>query len=129
MKIQRFEELICLQKARELSVYVYYLSRKEKFKRDYSHSDQINSSAGSGMDNIAEGFERGGNKEFLQFLYIAKGSFGETRSQLYRAYDRQYISEEEFNTALDLAEKASSETQKFISSIHQKGFKGYKYNY
>ncbi len=87
MKIDKFEDLEIWQEARELCRYVFKLTSTGLFNKDYKFRDQIRSSSGSVMDNIAEGFERGGNKEFAQFLSIAKGSCGETRSQSYRALD------------------------------------------
>jgi four helix bundle protein len=81
-KISNFEDLQIWQNARELSKVVYEITKTEPFNKDYRFRDQVRASAGSVMDNIAEGFEREGNKEFLQFLSIAKGSCGETRSQL-----------------------------------------------
>ena len=82
-----FEDLPVWQRARELVKYIYTLTRKEAFSRDFSLVDQIRRSSASVMNNIAEGFERDGNKEFIQFLYITKGSSGEIKSQLYRALD------------------------------------------
>jgi four helix bundle protein len=84
--IKRFEDILSWQKARELNKFIGDIIDKGKFKRSYKLIDQIEGSSGSIMDNIAEGFERGGNKEFIQFLYISKGSCGEFRSQLYRAW-------------------------------------------
>lgn len=95
--IKRFEDLDAWKKARELSKKIFELTDKGSFKQDFALINQINSSSGSAMDNIAEGFERGGRKEFLQFLSIAKGSAGETRSQLYRAFDKKYLDEKKFN--------------------------------
>jgi len=86
--IKKFEDILSWQKARELNNMIGRIIDQGKFKRSYRLIDQIEGSAGSVMDNIAEGFERSGNKGFLQFLYIAKGSCGEFRSQLYRALDR-----------------------------------------
>src|SRR4030065_2762694 len=86
-----FEELQIWEKARELVKAIYKLSMTDKFKKDYSLVDQIRRSSVSIMSNIAEGFERGSNTEFIQFLYIAKGSAGEVRTQLYIAYDLKYI--------------------------------------
>jgi len=85
--ITRFEDIIAWQKARVLCIAINAYTRKEVFSKDFRLVSQIKSSSGSAMDNIAEGFERGGNKEFIQVLFIAKGSVGETRSQLYRALD------------------------------------------
>ena len=88
--VKDFEELAIFQKARELSQRIYPVTNKDGFKSDFRFVQQIRAAAGSIMDNIAEGFERGGNKEFLNFLYIAKGSCGEVRSQLIRANDVGY---------------------------------------
>ena len=92
--IRDFEELKIWQDARELSKELYVITSSEPFVHDYRFCAQIRAAAGSIMDNIAEGFERDGRKEFIQFLYIAKGSCGEVRSQLARAYDVNYINEE-----------------------------------
>jgi four helix bundle protein len=91
-----FEELDIWKKARMLADRIYSLTCEGSFAKDYSLKDQINRSSGSIMDNIAEGFERGGNKEFVMFLSYAKGSAGEVRSQLYRALDRHHITEQIF---------------------------------
>ena len=95
--ISRFEEIISWKEARELNRTLGNLIDEKRFENNYRLINQIEGAAGSIMDNIAESFERGGNKEFIQFLYIAKGSCGELRSQLYRALDRNYVSNEEFN--------------------------------
>ena len=94
--VTRFEDLECWQHARELDKGVVLITKKGGLSRDFKMRDQMLSSCGSIMDNIAEGFERDNNKEFSQFLSIAKGSAGELRSQLCRAIDRDYISKEEF---------------------------------
>lgn len=95
--IEKFEDILSWKEARELNATLGKMIDDGRLKRNYRLINQIEGSAGSIMDNIAEGFGRGGNKEFMQFLFIAKGSCGELRSQLYRAFDRSYISKEEFN--------------------------------
>src|SRR5512133_869842 len=94
--IKRFEDLQVWKRSRELCQEVHLLALQEGFSRDFGLKDQINNSSGSVMDNIAEGFERDGSREFSQFLAISRGSCGECRSQLYRALDRNYISQEQF---------------------------------
>ncbi len=89
--IKRFEDILSWQKARKLNDEIGSLIDGWIFKSNYRLINQIEGSAGSIMDNIAEGFERSGNKEFVQFLYIAKGSCGELRSQLYKTIDRKYL--------------------------------------
>lgn len=91
-----FEELPVWQKSRQLVNNIYSLTRCTSFNRDYGLVSQIQRACISIMSNIAEGFERGSNIEFVQFLYIAKGSAGETRAQLYIAHDLNYISDTEF---------------------------------
>ena len=126
-KINSFEDLEVWQLARELAREIYRLTQKEHFSKDYSLKDQINKSAGSTMDNIAEGFERGGNKEFSQFLFIAKGSCGEARSQLYRALDRQHIDEIDFESVKNRAVTVSKQLSGFISYLKKSEIKGTKY--
>ena len=95
-KIARFEDLIAWQKARELTVKIYLISRRGEFAKDYRLSGQIQAAAVSIMSNLAEGFERGGLGEFHQFLSTAKASCAELRSQLYVALDVGYIGAREF---------------------------------
>lgn len=124
--IQKFEELKVWQKSRELCKAIFLLTKKNDFSKDYSLKDQIRRSSGSAMDNIAEGFDRGGSKEFKQFLSIAKGSMAETKSQLYRALDFQYITQEEFNKNSSGAEeviKMIGGLMRYLKQTDNKGFK------
>ncbi|MEO6537420.1 MAG: four helix bundle protein [Ferruginibacter sp.] len=125
--IGKFEDIISWQEARELNKKVGKLIDEERFKKNYRLIGQVEGSAGSIMDNIAEGFERNGNKEFKQFLYIAKGSCGELRSQLYRAIDRNYINQIEFDSIFSQSIKISSLIQKLINYLENSDFKGSKY--
>ncbi len=95
-QIQKFEDLIAWQKARELAKVIYKMTEAGKFSRDFGMRDQIRRAAVSIMSNIAEGFERMGRAEFHQFLVIAKASCAEVRSQLYIAHDIGYLDREQF---------------------------------
>jgi four helix bundle protein len=93
MKVTRFEDLEIWKEARQLCIVVPEITSTDPFSKDFKLRDQIGGASGSAMDNIAEGFNREGNKEFCQFLYITMGSAGEVRSQTYRAFDFKYINE------------------------------------
>ncbi|MBQ2674527.1 MAG: four helix bundle protein [Prevotella sp.] len=125
--VRDFEELAIFQKARELSAKIYPVTRRGEFKYDSRFVQQIRAAAGSIMDNIAEGFERGGNKEFLNFLYIAKGSCGEVRSQLNRANDVGYLTPEEYNELYTECRKLSAGIMNFIKEIKAGDITGAKY--
>ena len=103
----RFEDLDAWKVARELANLIYVLGRESGFPRDYGFKDQIQRAAVSVMNNIAEGFERGSNKDFAKFLFIARGSVGEVRSMLYLALDQKYITEEQFKEAYPLCVRGS----------------------
>ena len=119
MKIEKFEDLIAWQKARELTREVYKLTRQEPFCRDFGLSNQIQRSAVSAMSNIAEGFERGSSSEFHQFIVIAKASCAEVRSQLYVALDIGYISNDQFHEINALALEVSRIVGGLRSSVHK----------
>lgn len=125
--ITRFEDLEIWQEARRLAKEIHFISIETELKTDFRFRDQIKASSGSVMDNIAEGFERNGNLEFRQFLSIAKGSAGETRSQLYRVLDFNYINEEKFKTLIIDYENLSGKINNFISYLNKKDFKGTKF--
>ena len=124
--ITRFEDLEIWQEARRLAKEIHIISIETELKNDFRFRDQIKASSGSVMDNIAEGFERNGNLEFRQFLSIAKGSAGESRSQLYRVLDFNYINDEKFNGLRIDYENLSGKINNFISYLNKKDFKGTK---
>ncbi len=125
--IKNFEEILSSQEARILNLDIGKLIDEGRFKNSFKLIWQIESAAGSIMDNIAEGFERNANREFVQFLYIAKGSCGEFRSQLYRALDRNYITNKEFDSFSAHVLKISSLLQKLINYLVNTELKGSKY--
>jgi len=104
-RIDKFEDLIAWQKARQLTREVYQISRQGAFARDFGLSGQIQRASVSIMSNVAEGFERGGRSEFHQFLSVAKASCAEVRSLLYVALDIKYIAKNEFRKVMNKAEE------------------------
>lgn len=126
-KVERFEDLKIWQLARELCQIIHKLTIKDLFSKDFKLVGQINGSSGSIMDNIAEGFERDGNKEFIQFLTFSKGSCGETRSQLYRALDYQYITQDEFDVAYKMTLEESKMLKSFIQYLKDSELKGNRF--
>jgi four helix bundle protein len=126
MKVQSFEELTIWQEAREIAKLVFAFTRSKEFDKDYRFRNQITSSSGSIMDNIAEEFERKGNKEFMQFLSIAKGSLAETRSQCFRALDYGYFDSNQTEKLLRALDLLSLRMGKLISYLKTSQFKGSK---
>lgn len=125
--IKRFEDLEIWLEARRLSNEIILISKNTDLNRDFKLKEQIKGSSGSVMDNIAEGFERNGNAEFRQFLSIAKGSAGESRSQLYRVFDNEYITQERLTVLVSEYEKLSIKIHNFITYLNKKDFKGTKF--
>lgn len=125
-RFEKFEDIEAWKKARELAQAVYTVSSSGDFNRDFGLKDQLRRASVSILSNIAEGFEREGNKEFVQFLSLAKGSCGEVRAQLYVAFDQAYIRETEFR---DLREKAQEISRliaglmKYLRTTEMKGSK------
>jgi len=113
MKVQRFEDLQCWQKARQLTNLIYDLTDRPAFTKDFRLRDQVRDAAGSTMHNIAEGFDSGTDLEFIRFLKISRRSASEVQSELYLALDRQYITEQERRQAHDLA----TETKRLINGL------------
>ncbi|HLN75320.1 MAG TPA: four helix bundle protein [Prolixibacteraceae bacterium] len=122
-----FEDLKVWQKARDLCKIVHGFTLHDHFAKDFRLVGQIKASSGSVMDNIAEGFERDGNKEFTQFLSVSKGSSGETRSQLYRALDNGYISQSEFDMAYEKSLECSKMLKGLIIYLKESELKGNKF--
>ncbi|MBP6372813.1 MAG: four helix bundle protein [Flavobacterium sp.] len=125
--IKSFEDLEIWKDARQLAKEIYVISNETALKTDFRFKEQIKAASGSIMDNIAEGFERDGTTEFRQFLSIAKGSAGETRSQIYRLLDYEYISEQRFLELKNICETLSGKIKNFITYLNKKDFKGNKF--
>ncbi|MEQ9426160.1 MAG: four helix bundle protein [Cyclobacteriaceae bacterium] len=117
-KIQSFEELECWKSAKELTLAVYLTCNSEKLKREFSAQDQIKRASVSIMNNIAEGFGRFSNKEFIRFLTIASSSAQEVHSMLILFKDLGFISETEFQKLLELAKKTKHQTLAFIKYLN-----------
>jgi len=124
---KKFEEIEAWQKARQLTKRIYALSRSGEFAKDFGLKDQIRRASVSIMSNIAEGHDRGGTGEFVQFLATAKGSAAEVKSQLYVALDQEYINELTFAETTDLAAEAASMIGGLMNYLRHSGIKGTKY--
>ena len=125
--IKRFEDLDTWKKARILTRQVFDLTSKESFRGDWSLRDQLRRASVSTMANIAEGFERGGDREFLQFLSIAKGSVGELKSHLYVAQDAGLVTEDQFRELYALSVDTGELIGGFMKYLRQSDMKGQKY--
>lgn len=125
--ITKFEDLEVWQLARALSKEIYSLTFIEPLKSDFRLRDQMRGSAGSIMDNIAEGFERASKLEFVSSLSYSKGEVGELKSQLYRCFDNQYIGQETFNTLYEQAGALSKKIYTFIAYLNTSKIKGQKF--
>ena len=128
MPVKNFEELEIWKEARKLTRAIYQLTKREKFSRDFSLRDQIQRAVVSIMSNIAEGFERDGNQEFVQFLYVAKASCGEVRSQLYVAFDQGYILKADSEESIVAFRRLSGMIGNLIRYLRRSGMKGAKFN-
>lgn len=117
--IKRFEDLECWQAARELTNYVYELTKKEKFSKDFWLVNQIRASSASSMGNTAEGFHRHSNKDFMRFLSYSRSSIAETVSHSYVAYDQEYIDDDELEEVKRLADLAWKKHNNFISYLNE----------
>ena len=122
-----FEEIEAWRKARELIREIYNVSKRGDFSKDFALRDQIRRAGISIMSNIAEGFDRGGTKEFFQFLAIAKGSTGEVRTHLYIACDQEYLTKAEFDNLLSLSLEVSRMIAGLMTYLQKTKIKGSKY--
>ena len=125
--LRRFEDIEAWKTARELTRAVYSCSKVGPFARDFGLRDQIRRASVSVMSNIAEGFERGGNAEFVQFLAVSKGSAGEVESQLYVALDQGYISDTQFRSLKQTAASTKRLIAGLMSYLRRSGIRGEKY--
>lgn len=126
-RIERFEDIESWQKARELTRMVYEMTQEGAFARDFGLRDQIRRAAVSIMSNIAEGFGRGGNREFIQFMATAKGSASEVQAQLYVALDAGYITQEQFELLYGTVESTARLIGGFMRYLQSSDQKGHKY--
>jgi len=127
MIVHRFEELDIWKNARMLCIKIRDIANHSLLAKEYSLKDQLLGSSGSVMDNIAEGYERDGKKEFLQFLYIAKGSLGETRSQIHRCLDAGHISEIQHQELINDCLNLAVQIKKFINYLAGSDLPGHKF--
>ncbi len=125
--IKRFEDIEAWQKARELTRQIYTVTNDGAFARDFGLQDQIRRASVSIMSNIAEGFGRGGNKEFKQFLSAAKGSASEVQAQLYVALDAGYINQDQFEKLYSETETTARMIAGLLRYLQNSDFKGAKY--
>jgi four helix bundle protein len=128
MAVKNFEDLEIWKDARALTRAIYQLTRDPKFAKDFGLRDQIRRATVSIMSNIAEGFERGGNQELIQFLYVAKASCGEVRSQLYVAVDQSYVGQKDCEKLAKSFRRLSIMISNLIDYLKRSGMKGAKFD-
>ena len=124
---KQVEEIQVWQKARALCKRIYSITNDGQFARDFGLCDQIRRAGVSVISNIAEGFERGGTREFAQFLAIAKGSAGEMRAQLYVAYDQSYIDQKQFDELINDLDEVSKMINGLLGYLRRSGVKGTRF--
>lgn len=124
---KKIEEIEAWSKARIVAKVIWEVSNEGTFAKDFGLKDQINRAAGSVMDNIAEGFGRGGNKEFSNFLGIARGSAQEVKSQIYRAYDRNHLDDATFKKLLELSVQSIISVHSLFNTVNKSDYDGSKY--
>jgi len=128
MTVKQFEDLEVWQEARRLTQTIYQPTRAERFSKDFALRDQIQRAAVSVMSNIAEGFDRGGNQEFIQFLHVAKASCGEVRSQIYVALDQGYMPKTDSEESIIDFRRLSGMIGNLINYLGRSGMKGAKFS-
>lgn len=128
MVIKKFVDIDSWKLARNLAKQLYNIYLNTELKTDMRLWDQVSGSSGSIMDNIAEGFDRGSNKEFIQYLFIAKGSSGELRSQLYRMLDRNYIRQHEFDSMFEQLITIRQKISGLAGYLRRAQKEGFKFN-
>jgi len=128
MAVKQFEDLEVWQEARRLTQVIYRVTKAERFLKDFALRDQVQRAAVSVMSNIAEGFERCGNQEFIQFLYVAKASCGEVRSQIYVALDQGYMSKTDSEESIIDFRRLSGMIGNLINYLRRSGMKGAKFS-
>ena len=126
-RIERFEDIVAWQKARALTREIYQSSGSGAFGKDYGLKDQVRRASVSIMANVAEGFERGGDKEFIQFLSNSKGSCGEVKSHLYVAIDQAYLTAAAFDQLYGQATEVSRLLSGFMCYLRDSNLRGHKY--
>jgi four helix bundle protein len=126
VSVKRFEEMEVWEKSRLIVNMIYQMTNKPEFSKDWQLVNHLRKTAISIISNISEGFERDGNKEFINFLSIAKGSFGELRSQLYIALDLNYIDEIQFKEIANLAAEISKSLKGLMNYLQGSDLKGIK---
>ncbi len=125
--VRRFEELEAWRRSRELAREIYSVSKKGPFARDFGLRDQVRRAAVSIMSNLAEGFERGGDREFIHFAAQAKGSSAEVRAQLYVALDQGYIDQQTFDRLTATTIEINQMLAGLIKYLRSSNLKGSKY--
>lgn len=125
---QSFESLEVYKEACKFCDSIWEIIVSSSLNKDYKLREQINGSSGSIMDNIAEGFGRGGNKEFIMFLSYSRGSCCESKSQLLRCFRRNHINETTFNKLNTDAENLINQLSKFINYLKSSNRKGSKFD-
>ena len=128
MEVKNFEDLEIWKDARLLTKAIYQMTKDTGFAKDFALRDQIRRASMSVMSNIAEGFERGGNQEFIQFLYVAKASCGEVRSQIYVALDQGYMSKTDSEDSIIDFRRLSGMIGNLINYLRRSGMKGAKFS-